>query len=255
MLCGPGSETDNEKLSTKTVDSGSGNGYYALQVGTTTERQRSWKKGRVMEKRVELTAALEHWKLITLIVEDREEPEPGKAKPAGGGGGLVRRLRRLLARLESTDDSSGGHGGPGFFERSSTMETMEMKHEEEAVQSAGKDPALEIRRPPRPPDGQPLKAAAVQERLKAERVQEALKALPGWGLTARSKAIDRVYSFTSAALASAFAGYVTEAARLAEMPVDVSIAGSTLVVTLSAPLRGGGCGVTEGVLDFAKQLR
>lgn len=208
-----------------------------------------------MEKRVEMAAALEHWKLVTLIVEDQEDPEPEKeAKPAGGGGWLVRRLRRLLERLESTDHSSGGHGGPGFSERSSTMEAMETK--QEVGTALVKDQEVDgMRRPPRPPDGQPLKASAVQQRLKAERVQDALKAMPGWKLTARSKAIDRVYSFTTAALASAFAAYVTEAARLAEMPVDLSVAGATVVVTLSAPLRSGGCGVTENVLDFAKQLR
>ena len=136
------------------------------------------------------------------------------------------------------------------------METLETKPEEVAAHKPVEELEVDgMRRPPRPPDGQTLKAASVQQRLKAERVQDALKALPGCKLASGNKAIDRVYSFTTAALASAYAGYVTEAARLAEMPVDLSVAGATLVVTLSAPLRGGGHGVTESVLNFAKQLR
>jgi pterin-4a-carbinolamine dehydratase len=136
------------------------------------------------------------------------------------------------------------------------METMETKLEEVATQESVTELGLDgVRLPPRPPDGQPLKATSVQQRLKAERVQDALKVLPGWRLTSGTKAIDRVYSFATAALASAYTGYVTEAARLAEMPVDLSVAGATVVVTLSAPLRGGGHGVTESVLNFAKQLR
>lgn len=167
---------------------------------------------------------------------------------------LMEKVQRALAAIQLTDDSSGGHGGPGFSERSSTMST---KHEAETVhpESGVALEAEKKQRPPRPVGSQPIKAAAVHQRLKAERVQEALKAMPGWKLTAGDTAIDRVYSFTTSAFASAFAAYVTEAARLSERPVDLSLAGATLVVTLSAPLRGGGRGVTEDVLTFAKQLR
>lgn len=133
---------------------------------------------------------------------------------------------------------------------------MSRKHETETgPQGVGAEVVEELR-PRRPVEqAQPIKAAGVQQRLKAERVQDALKVMPGWRLTAEDCAIDRAYAFPSAALASAFAGYVTEAARLSEMPVDLSLAATTLVVTLSAPLRGGGRGVTENVLAFAKQLR
>ena len=175
------------------------------------------------------------------VLEGRGSPE------------LLERVRRALAAVQLTDDPSGGHEGPGFLER---RNTMSKKHEAETgPQEVGAE-GVEKLRPRRPVEHvQPIKAAGVLQRLKAERVQDALKTMPGWKLTAEDKAIDRVYSFTSAALASAFAGYVTEAARLSEAPVDLSFAGATLVVTLSAPLRGGGRGVTENVLAFAKQLR
>jgi tetratricopeptide (TPR) repeat protein len=175
------------------------------------------------------------------VLEGRGSPE------------LLERVRRALAAVELTDDPSGGHEGPGFLERRSTMNK---KHEAETGPQEEGAEGVEKLRPRRPVEmAQPIKAAGVQQRLKAERVQDALKTMPGWKLTAEDKAIDRVYSFTSAALASAFAGYVTEAARLSETPVDLSFASATLVVTLSAPLRGGGRGVTENVLAFAKQLR
>jgi pterin-4a-carbinolamine dehydratase len=217
-----------------------------------------WRATRIYGELGDRTAEGECMAVLGFFFLERDEPERAagplrrsrEVLEGRGSPELLEQVRRALAAVELTDDPSGGHEGPGFFERRSTMSS---KHE--AQTEVGTEGVEELR-PRRPVEQSRLiKAAGVQQRLKAERVQGALKAMPGWKLTVEDKAIDRVYSFPSAALASAFAGYVTEAARLSETPVDLSFAGATLVVTLSAPLRGGGRGVTENVLTFAKQLR
>lgn len=96
---------------------------------------------------------------------------------------------------------------------------------------------------------------AVQQRLKSERVQEELKAMPGWGLAGEGKAIDRVREFPDHRIAHAFAGYVADAAAAAGQPVWITQSGRQLVITLRGKARNGGYGdLTESTLAFARRL-
>lgn len=118
--------------------------------------------------------------------------------------------------------------------------------------SGGPQETTEIRRPQGPVEH--IKAETATSRLKAERVQEELKSLPGWWLTADERAIDRVREFPSADLAVAFAGFVARLASLQQQPVDLSLSSNRVVVTLSAVLSPNRRGVTQGVVDFARML-
>jgi pterin-4a-carbinolamine dehydratase len=107
-------------------------------------------------------------------------------------------------------------------------------------------------RPRRPVEH--IKAEAVASRLKAERVQEELKSMPGWQLTGDERAIDRAREFPSPDLAVVFVNFVAMLSSLEEQPVDLSLSAGRVVVTLSAVLSTNRRGVTQGVLDFARML-
>ena len=78
-----------------------------------------------------------------------------------------------------------------------------------------------IRRPPLPP-----------EKLKAERVQEALKAMPGWKLTRKGRAINRAYRFASTEVAMAYASYVSALAQSTGQRIHLSVADGRVAVTV-----------------------
>lgn len=106
-----------------------------------------------------------------------------------------------------------------------------------------------------PPRRRPGHEKALQQRLKAERVQEELKSMPGWGLAGEGKAIDRVREFPDHRVAHAFAGYVADAAAGAGQPVWVTQNGRQLVITLRSKARNGGYGdLTDSTLAFARRL-
>ena len=94
-----------------------------------------------------------------------------------------------------------------------------------------------------------------EEALKAERVQEALGAMPEWELTLEGQAISRVKELPAPEVASLYTAYVTGFAGFLGLPVAVSVSDGLVLVTLYAR-NGGGCmgGLTEPVLDFARQI-
>src|SRR4030095_29247 len=64
-----------------------------------------------------------------------------------------------------------------------------------------------------------LHPQGVQERLKAERVQEELKAMPGWRLASGGKAIHRAKAFPTAEVARLYSTFVTGYAGAPDLPV------------------------------------
>lgn len=123
-----------------------------------------------------------------------------------------------------------------------------------------------IRRPPRKPDGaavlepvQPVQAPPTLEevtaRLKAERVQLKLQALPSWKPVLEGKAIQRVHAFPEAQVAAWYAGYLSHYAAAMKVPATVSLAGRQVSVTLHGPMTRINKGeLNDAVVDFALQL-
>lgn len=118
-------------------------------------------------------------------------------------------------------------------------------NEQQVVDGIAQDGGTGIRKPPRPVE---------LSRLKAERVQEELKTMPGWRLTADGEAIDRIREFPTKDLAVVFVNFAAMLASLQEQPLDLSLWGNVVVVALSAELTPGHREVTQEVLDFAKML-
>lgn len=129
------------------------------------------------------------------------------------------------------------------------MDSNTMPHGEGAPEDGE---GLNRLRPRRPVEH--IKAEAVASRLKAERVQEELKSMPGWQLTGDGRAIDRAREFASPDLAVVFVNFVAMLSSLEQQPADLSLSASRVVVTLSAVLSPSRRGVTQKVLDFAKML-
>jgi pterin-4a-carbinolamine dehydratase len=98
-----------------------------------------------------------------------------------------------------------------------------------------------MRRPPRPP-----------EKLKAERVQEELKTMPGWALRTDGKALTSARQFANPAGAAKFAGFVADLAAAEQQPVHLGISGTRVFLSLTS--RPGVGGLNKPVLDFARQL-
>jgi pterin-4a-carbinolamine dehydratase len=111
------------------------------------------------------------------------------------------------------------------------------------IQSSG----TKLRRPPRRP------AAG---KLKSERVEEMLKAMPGWSLSPEGAAIQCTRKFPTARVAGLFAGYVADFASSRRQGAHVMLSGRQVVVALpGAPLRNGRFGgITEAVFALAQQL-
>lgn len=102
--------------------------------------------------------------------------------------------------------------------------------------------------PPTTPQG-------VNQRLKSERVQDALKAMPGWRQSPQGQAIDRAFEFPSSQVAAAFAGFVSAFAGHLGHTINLSIARNAVVLTLTGPKRKGRQGdLTEAMLEFARKL-
>ncbi len=111
------------------------------------------------------------------------------------------------------------------------------------IQSLG----TKLRRPPRRPVG---------TKLKSERVEEMLQAMPDWSLTAEGGVIQRTRKFPTARVAGLFAGYVADFASSRRQGAHVMLSGRQVVVALpGAPLRNGRFGgLTEAVFALAQQL-
>jgi pterin-4a-carbinolamine dehydratase len=130
---------------------------------------------------------------------------------------------------------------------------MEQKTQQKSSSTAG---TVQARRPSSPTAG--LKAERVQfqaerfsERLKAERVQERLKSMPGWRLAAGGKSLDRVRRFPNPRTAASFTAFLAHFVVGSGQLVGVELSGNHVAITLRPRNRGG---LTEGTLDFAQAL-
>lgn len=96
----------------------------------------------------------------------------------------------------------------------------------------------------------------LEEKLKAERVQDKLRAMPGWSVSARSRrSLERVWELPDNRIAMAFVQLVNELATHHRMTAVVRLAGAQVGVTLRGRSgRGANAGVTDTMLDFAKML-
>jgi pterin-4a-carbinolamine dehydratase len=101
--------------------------------------------------------------------------------------------------------------------------------------------------------GQPAPAAPVPvtERLKAERIQELLRALPGWGVVRNGTGLSRRYTVSSPRTALGFAHFVTELASDHGLTADLDLRPQRVVVTLSSRLARG---LTATEFDLAKAI-
>ena len=89
------------------------------------------------------------------------------------------------------------------------------------------------------------------EKLKAERVQEKLRSMPGWRLAGEGKALSRIREFPDSEVASAFATFTGAFTSRMKQPADVTLSGSRVLVVLHAKSRSG---LSNAVLDFARSL-
>lgn len=91
--------------------------------------------------------------------------------------------------------------------------------------------------------------------LKAERVQDSLRRLPGWELKPDGKGIVRSRSFADSTVARAFVNRVCRLAAGVHQPVNLSLAGAKVVVTLQGhPARGCTGGLGRPVFDLANLI-
>lgn len=117
----------------------------------------------------------------------------------------------------------------------------------EMVKRKSRTPGVsKLRRRPRPIGGA----------LKAERVQELLKAMPGWRLVEGGRAIHSIRELPSARAAAAFAAYVALYAGCRRQAARLMIAGRQVSLTLPgmARPRGTFAGLTHAVLAMARSL-
>lgn len=101
--------------------------------------------------------------------------------------------------------------------------------------------------------GQKLKSERVQ--LAAERVQELLVGMPGWGLAKTGQAIGREWHFPRPRVAAAYAAYVAGLAAVEGQTVHLVLSGAAVSLTVTSRLRGGSReGLTENAFRFAARL-
>jgi pterin-4a-carbinolamine dehydratase len=102
------------------------------------------------------------------------------------------------------------------------------------------------------PASEPMK---VVMRLKPERVQELLRALPGWRLRQDGGGIENVRSFNSPKAARAFVGHVCKLAEIRRQPVNVRLAGKQVSITLQGhPAKGCVGGINGAVFNLAGKI-
>jgi hypothetical protein len=100
-----------------------------------------------------------------------------------------------------------------------------------------------------------LNAIGTEDRLKAERVQERLRKMPGWALARDGQAIDRSQFLPSPFGAADYASFVLREAARTRQRVQISLFGSRVVISVLAPFHGEGSGVIgRKQLDFAASL-
>lgn len=109
---------------------------------------------------------------------------------------------------------------------------------------------------PPAPDG--LKAERIQEaaagesRLKAERIQIALRDLPGWRLQRGARQIARTYELPNVQQVARMLQYVAELGYAGGSLPEVSLKGNAL--TFALPTIDGGGYLSEACFELAKSL-
>ena len=102
-----------------------------------------------------------------------------------------------------------------------------------------------LRRPPHRPE----------EELKPERIQKELEAMPGWKLNLNRQTIERLHEFGDTRVALAYAAFITQLVGADRQKVSVLVTGGHVGVSLHGyPRKGTRGGITESVLETAKQL-
>jgi pterin-4a-carbinolamine dehydratase len=105
---------------------------------------------------------------------------------------------------------------------------------------------------PEPLSEEPLITQPVKTDLKAERVQDSLRAIPTWSLDETGTAIRRTRQFGRLAEAEAYAGFVGTLASSKRQPVTVTLAGKRVEITLTGqPQQGRAGGLTKAVFKLA----
>jgi pterin-4a-carbinolamine dehydratase len=115
---------------------------------------------------------------------------------------------------------------------------VEKKQEKKAARASGQN---RVRQKPRPE----------LSKLKPERIQEELAAMPGWRLTSKPRGIERLLGFPSPAAAGAYASFVSELADAVGQRCTVSKRGDEVTVLVYGRPR---IGITTSTLDFARRL-
>jgi pterin-4a-carbinolamine dehydratase len=96
---------------------------------------------------------------------------------------------------------------------------------------------------------------SVKQRLKAERVQEMLQAMPAWRLLPGGKAIDRAFQFPASHVAAAWTTFVAAFAAELGHTVTLDIAQEQVVLTLAGlKVKGRREELTESIVEFAQRL-
>ena len=107
---------------------------------------------------------------------------------------------------------------------------------------------------PEPTVPGPERPGGAVQRLKSERVQEELKAMPAWQL-AHEKAIESVKTFPTPEVAALYAAYAARYGTAAGYSVTVSISGGQVCVSVYAQETDVCLGeLSLPVLAFARQL-
>lgn len=105
-----------------------------------------------------------------------------------------------------------------------------------------------------PVPGPELPEGAVQ-RLKSERIQEALKAMTGWAAIERDTAVENVKTFATPGLAGLYGAFAIQSAAASGYQVTVCLSGNQVCVTVFAQeVDGCPSEVDLPVLAFARQL-
>jgi len=86
---------------------------------------------------------------------------------------------------------------------------------------------------------------------KPARVQEELRALPGWGLTAGGQALGRTRKFSQPGAAAQFAADVADLAVGQRQPAILGVTAHQVTLTLQRPSRNG---IDMALINFARQL-
>jgi pterin-4a-carbinolamine dehydratase len=89
------------------------------------------------------------------------------------------------------------------------------------------------------------------QRLKSERVQEELKAMPGWKLLPGGSALGRAWDLPDTGVALAYAAYVTRYAEAWRLRASATVHGGQVLLSLRAKQSRD---VTRGVIELAKRL-